>query len=317
MVYELIIQNGLKLFSPLVVGDITLSIERRGSPGKLSFKVLKDEALDITEGNAVRLSVDGTGVFYGFIFTRKPTKDKQVEVIAYDQIRYLKNKDTYVYENKRASELVKMIADDFDLQAGSIAQTEFVIESRVEDNASLMDIIYNALDLELRNNKNMFVLYDDFGKLVLRNISDMRLNLLIDADTAESYDYSISIDDNTYNKIKLYKDGTDARDVYIAQDGQHMNDWGILQLSEKLEEGEDGKTKADALLSLYNAKTRKLKVSKAFGDIRVRGGTLLPVILQLDDVSLTNFMLVEKVTHTFSLDHHSMDLTLRGGEFIA
>lgn len=41
------------------------------------------------------------------------------------------------------------------------------------------------------------------------------------------------------------------------------------------------------------------------------------VKLNLGDVSLQNFMLVEKVKHNFKNELHTMDLTLRGGEFIA
>ena len=43
---------------------------------------------------------------------------------------------------------------------------------------------------------------------------------------------------------------------------------------------------------------------------------MVAVRLDLGDMTVNNFMLVEKVTHTFKLDEHFMDLTLRGGEFI-
>lgn len=90
---------------------------------------------------------------------------------AYDQLRYLNNKDTYVYENKTASQFIQMLAADFSLNTGTLEDTGFVIASRVEDNTSLFDMIENALDLTLQNSKEMFVLFDDFGKLTLKNIS--------------------------------------------------------------------------------------------------------------------------------------------------
>ena len=74
-----------------------------------------------------------------------------------------------------------------------------------------------------------------------------------------------------------------------------------------------GQNKANSLLSLYNRKTRELKISDAFGSTDVRGGTLIPVVLDLGDIQTNNFMLVEKVTHKFDKDHHTMDLTLEGG----
>ena len=88
--------------------EIEWSTERAGVPGKLTFKVHLDSKLDITEGNAVRFRWNGSNVFYGFIFSKKMSKDRVITVTAYDQLRYLKNKDTYVYENKTAAELIRM-----------------------------------------------------------------------------------------------------------------------------------------------------------------------------------------------------------------
>lgn len=182
-----------------------------------------------------------------------------ITVTAYDQLRYLKNKDTYVYENKTAAELIRMIADDFGMQTGSLEDTEFRIASRVEDNVTLFDMIQNALDLTLENQKYMYVMYDDFGRITLKGLDNMRLNLLIDEETAETFDYSSSIDEQTYNRVKLVfdNDQTGQRDVYIAQDSSHINAWGVLQYYDTLQEGENGQTKVDALLELYNKKTRE------------------------------------------------------------
>ena len=44
---------------------------------------------------------------------------------------------------------------------------------------------------------------------------------------------------------------------------------------------------------------------------------MIPVKLDLGDVQLLKLMLVEKCTHTFSESEHYMDLTLKGGEFVA
>ena len=57
----------------------------------------------------------------------------------------------------------------------------------------------------------MYVLYDDFGEITLKNVSSMKLNTLIDADIIDDFDYSSSIDSNTYNKIKLSKENEDTK----------------------------------------------------------------------------------------------------------
>lgn len=317
-------EDGTKVFQPVVEEGIEWTTERRGSPGKLTFKVVPDDIVSFSEGSAVRLRVNGENIFFGFVFTRKRNKDGIISVTAYDQLRYLKNKDTLVYENKTASQLVRMIAGDFSLNVGTLEDTGYIIPSRVEDNTTLFDMIEKALDLTLQNSKEMFVLYDDFGKLTLKNISSMYVGqpgayLMIDEQTGENFDYTSSIDSNTYNKIKLTYENeeTGKRDVYIAQDSANMNRWGVLQYYDTLSKGENGRAKADALLQLYNSKTRNLKITNAIGDTRVRAGSMVVVNLDLGDTSVKNFMLVETAKHVFSLDSHFMSLTLRGGEFVA
>lgn len=326
---ELYIEHNKKTYSPIVQDGITWSTERKGSPGQLSFKVVKDSVLDFTEGDPVLLKGDGQSVFYGFVFKKKRTKDGIIDVTVYDQLRYLKNKDTYSYENKTASEFIKMLINDHFkfkkedtksvLNLGVLEETGFKIASRIEENTSLFDMIQNALDLTLMNRKKMYVLYDDCGKITLKSIDNMKVNVLIDEETGENFDYESSIDSATYNKVKLTFDNEDTgkRDVYIAQDSNNMNRWGILQHFDTLQKGENGQAKADALLELYNTKTRNLSVNNASGDIRVRAGSMIPVIMNLGDVKLQNYMLVEKCKHEFKDNRHLMTLTLRGGEFIA
>lgn len=304
--------------------DARWTTYRSGSPGRLVFKILCDKRLGFSEGSAVLMYKDSVSLFYGFVFTQKRDKDGIIEVTAYDQLRYLKNKDTYVYENKTASELLKMIASDFELQTGTIEDTGFKIASRVEENTTLFDMLENALDLTLQNTGKMFVLYDDFGKLSLKNISSMFVKkengyLLIDEESGENFEYSSSIDSDTCNKVKLTYDNKDTgkREVYTAEDGGNINSWGILQYYDTLKEGENGQAKAEALLKLYNAKKRKLRITNAFGDCGVRAGSMIAVRLDLGDMKVNSFMLAEKVTHKFKLDQHFMDLTLRGGEFNA
>lgn len=316
---ELLIQNGKKIYSPIVEEGIEWSTERAGSPGKLTFKVIQDDVLKITEGNAVRFKWNGNKIFYGFIFSIKRDKEQVLSITAYDQLRYLKNKETYVYENKTANQVIKMVTSDFGMRTGKLADTKYKIPSRIEDGQTLFDIIQNALDETLKNKSKMYVMYDNYGKITLRGLDDMKVNLLIDEDTGENFDYESSIDGDTYNQIKLYFDNekTGQRDVYIAKDSKNINKWGVLQYYEAIQEGEDGKSKADALLKLYNVKTRKLSISNAIGDVRVRAGSMIGVILDLVDVKVSNRMLVESCKHTFKNNEHFMNLTLKGGDFVA
>ncbi len=315
---ELLINHKDKLYAPIIQDGITWSTERKGSPGQLTFKVVKDDIIDFEEGDAVRMRVDGVDVFYGFVFTKKRNKEQIIDVTAYDQLRYLKNKDTYSYENKTVGEFIRMIAQDYNLKTGVLENTGYKI-SRTEINTSLFDMVQTALDETLTSKGKMFVLYDDFGKMTLKSIENMKVNVLIDEEVAENFDYTTTIDSHTYNKVKLTYDNEESgiREKYVAKHTENINRWGVLQYFEELQEGENGQAKADALLSLYNSKTRTLSINNAFGDIRVRAGCLLPVVLNLGDMKVSSYMLVEKCKHEFKEGMHFMNLNLRGGEFIA
>ncbi|MGN7478944.1 XkdQ/YqbQ family protein [Solibacillus silvestris] len=317
--YQLLIMSRGRIFDCAVQEPIIWETHRKSMPGKLTFNVIKDELLGFYEGDAVRFDYDGKKIFYGFVFTKKRSNNRIISVTAYDQLRYFKNKDTYVYKSKTAAQVLQMLIADFNLQGGAIADTKHVIASRVEDNQELFTIMDNAGAITTKNTGNLFVLYDDYGKLNYRNIKQLKLDILVDEESGETFDYTTSIDENTHNKIKLSRENkkTGKREIFIAQDSANMNQWGVLQLTDSVDEGENGKVKADALLALYNRKSRKLHINKVFGDYRVRGGSTLGVQMYLGDLTVANFMMVETVKHSFYESKHQMDLKLIGGDFVA
>ncbi len=318
-ILQVFIENNNNVYEVLIEDGATWQTERQGSPGVFKFSVIKDGVVNFTEGNKVTAYKDEKEVFFGFVFSKKRNKGDTIEVTAYDQIRYLKNKDTMNIENMRADEIVSKIAKAYKLNVGVLANTSYKIASQIESDTTLIDIIQTALDTTLQNKKEMYVLYDDFGKLALSNISEMKIDVLIDSETAENFNYTSSIDENTFNQVKLIYENKKSgkRDVYLVKDTKNINSWGILQHTGKLEENENGKAKAEALLQLYNRKTRKLSIDNCIGDIRVRGGSMVVINLALGDIEIQSYMLVEKARHIFKNDEHFMNLTVRGGDFIA
>lgn len=228
-------EKNVSFFPPTAEG-VTLTSSRRGSPGTLKFTVLKDAQMaalgGFAEGSRVTLAVDGRQLFYGFIFVKRRDKSGAIECTAYDQIRYLKNKDVLSYKNSTAAEVIKLIAADKKLHLGEIEPTGYVIPFRSEENVTLLDMIETALDLELTHKGQMFVLYDDYGSLTLKNIASMRLDILINAAAAENFDYTSSIDEQTYNQVKLsYPNRESGKwESYIAKDSEHINQWGAAAI---------------------------------------------------------------------------------------
>lgn len=311
----LTIQSGNTLFQPPILDGLSVTFQRRSTAGTLEFDTIQDKNFKIQEGNAVTLMINGTRFFYGFVFTNKRKKDGTQSVTAYDQLRYLKNKDTYIYKKKTVTSLIRMIAKDFGLNLGKLAKTKYLI-SRAEDNAELYTVINNALDETMANTGTIYVLYDEAGKLRLRKPWKVN-DCLIDGDTAQEYNYTSSIDSDVYNKIKLAYENKEkgTLDVYIAQSTKSINRWGTLQYFEKLDNPSSAKLQAKILLKMYNRVARTLSISGVFGNTKVRAGCLIPVLLDLGDVKVANYMIVDKVTHKFNNYDHVMDLEISGGAF--
>jgi hypothetical protein len=306
-----------KVYIPLVEDGIKWTTSREGTPGSLEFTVVKDNIINFQEGNRVELTVDNTPVFCGFVFKKSRTKESTISVKAYDQLRYFKNKDTMIYEDKTATQVLQMIANDYSLFTGDLADTKYVM-SAVEDNSTLFDIMKNILDATLINTKEMYVLYDDFGKLTIKNVGDMKVNLKIDDSMAEDFDYETSIDGETYNKVKLLYEDSDSgkMEVFTAKSDYTIKKWGVLQYFDKIDNTENALMTAQQILSIYNNKSRSLSINGIFGDLRVRAGSQVPVFLNLGDIVANTYFIVEKCTHTFKQNQHTMDIELMGGEYI-
>lgn len=315
--YELHIINKGVDYQPLVVGEVTWTTEWKDAAGKLEFTVLKDPALDIQEGNVVAFLKNGVGVFYGYLFSKSRSKGKEINCTAYDQLRYLKNKDTYCYKNKTLRDVIIMIAIDYRLKVSQskLVDTKYSIPGRVEDNETLFDIIKNARELTESATGNMYIFYDDYGLLCLKRIEDLKTDYLLDDETCEDMDYTSSIDDEVYNQIQFYRDDdtTGNRAKYIFRNAELINKWGVLQLTCKLEKDDNPAAFGKSVLKLYSEKKRELTVKDCFGDIRLRAGASIYANLNLGDIVFKSAqVIIKKAVHRFGTKY-SCDLTLLGG----
>lgn len=311
--------NGSKRYDVPALEGVSITWERSGIPGKLTFETKYVKKYKIVEGNSVLVTVDKKKIFFGFIFTRQFKNDGFVTFTVYDQLRYLKNKETLVYKNKRADEVINIIANRFNLNCGKLANTGYRM-SAIEDNTTLFDIIQNSLDNTVLSTNVVYVLYDEVGKLQLKKVGDMKVNgCLVDKETGEEFTYQTSIDSDVYNQIKLIYENKKkgSYDLYVTKNSKNINKWGVLQYVEKIDTPKLGKQKSAALLKLYNKKRRTLSISGVIGNTNVHAGSLVPVILELGDMKVSNYMLVEKVTHKFNNRQHTMDLVVSGGEFVS
>ena len=305
--------------SHLCEGNVQATTRRR-SVGKLEAKLLRKDVPSFSEGDSAVLAIDGKILFKGFVFKCRTSNTGLIDLTCYDQIIYLKlNKETYVYENRTAAEVVRMIAGDFGLNVGRLAETIYRVPQRVEDIQTLLDIIYTALDLTTIHTGNLFVLYDNAGALTLENIQQMRLNKILSAyGNLEDYRYTTDIGTDTFNQIKLVRDNeeTGRRDVFIEKDSANIARWGRLQLHQKVS---DNFTEGQVInlvqrkLAVYNRVKRSLMAKELAGDANVRAGNALMVeIPDLHDINLNTWLVIERCTHIISNSSHRMELDFSG-----
>lgn len=310
--------------SYLCTDEITVSTELEGSVAKLTFNVAKnttDYDFSFVESNNVRLIVDGFNMFNGYIFTKSRDKDNIIQVTAYDQTIYLKNKETYKFEYKTATEIINYICKVFKLKVGTLEDTKYVIETRTEENTELFDMILNAIDLTTVYTGKKFIFYDDFGELTLKSLENMKLPLMLVSDDVNLTDFSFKTDikDDTYNKIKLYIDNenTGKRDIYIYEDSSTQVKWGILQYYEKVPDfytETQIEELAKQILKLKNRKKQSLSIeciATGNGEISIRGGnSILVKIDNLGEINVNAWYVVERCTHSFSENKHTISIEL-------
>lgn len=308
--FELVIFCGRTAYTSDGVVSISWDTSRMGAPGRLELSVVDGAAIPLREGDRVRLSVGDRGVFYGYVFSLSRDVFGALNVVCYDQLRYLKNRDSYVFEMKTASDIVRNIAADHGLEVGVIEDTGYGIPSLVESGASMLDIIGDALDITLSNTGRRFVLYDDCGKIVLRSPENMRVEIILGDRSAERFELGSSIDSGVYNKVKIAGSRENSRDFSVACDGELIKKWGELQYYSASGKAAD----AASLLELYSSPKRSLEIVNAEGDPRVRGGSAVAVNVKFGTIDFRRFVRVERARHSIRGGRHTMSLSCSVGD---
>ncbi len=312
-------RNGVTFDVSEVVSDMTITTYLEDNPGKLEFTVLATNPLTFAEGATVSVVLDGYNMFKGFVFKKSHTeKADEVKVTCYDQLRYLKNKDSRVFENVTSSQIFEQLCKDFVLKYRTVDASSYICAPRSEDATSLYDMIKNALDNTLANTGNWYFIRDNFGTLEHLHISScVRPEVLGDKSFVTGFDYETSIDSDVYNQIKLYRDNQDTgkREVFIVNDtvngGEKIRRWGILQLYEKIDENYNiAQIESRALQMLkYYCNTRQSLKLKCLGIKEFFAGCIFKCkIAELGDISLNSYLLVTECTHKFSNEKHTMDI---------
>lgn len=298
--------------------------QRFDAPGKLTFSGVEPTGIALPEGTAVTFT-DGLNVFKGYVFTAERDRYGNVSYTAYDQLRYLKANASYSWSAVTLEQIITDIASDFLLTVGDLASTGYTFPSLIKENETCLDIIFDALSQVIYQTGKIWLFYDDAGKLVLREATTLQTTGIIgDGSMMTDYTYKRDIDSDTYNRVKLVKPNRNSgrTDVYMYEDTETIGKWGLLQYYDKVDDNltpAQIQEKAQAYLQYYNRVLQSLTI-EAIGVPGIRAGSIIPVLIRdVQELTLNRVLLVEKCTHSYEGDYHTMSLDVKsfsqlGGE---
>lgn len=303
----------------IVTDGVTWESSMRGEAGRLRFSVVRDGIINFVEGDKVQFYADGILRFTGWVMTKERTQDQIIQVTAYDQIFYLaKNRGTYVYWDKKASEVISMIASDYGLAVGTMADTSWKIPQRIEEGQTLLDMMLTALELSEEATGKEFFLFDDCGKLTVKERSQMDTAGVFCCDGGVgSYTYVTDISEDTVNGVRLYQAGRKETErlAYEEENSEKVEQWGRLYAYRHVAftlNAAQMKEIAQGILEKQCRVKKTLVVENVNGDLDIRGGNSIYLsIPDLAEIGIEQKVLVEKCTHIYEDGIHRMKMEIR------
>lgn len=301
--------------SGICIDSVKIWYCKSGAAGMAEFYVgrdLQESVFGFYEGDRVEISYEGINMFLGYIFTKSRRKDEIIRVKAYDQLRYLKNRDTYIYGGVSAGGLIKLIGEDYRLRLGEIEDSGYILPDRIECNKTLFDIILTAVEAEKAATGKDCILYDDFGRLCYKNVENMTLPLLAkeSMNGLIDFSYETTIDRDVYNSVKLFYN-RESNLSYKAEDAECIEKWGVLQYSDILTRQEQAagefKEFAEKIIKEKSRLNKSITI-KDLGDARVRAGSR--IWAEIKEIGEVRAAVVKEAVHTFTNGLHTMDLRL-------
>lgn len=269
------------------------------------------EKLPIQEGQLLVFKWDGRELFRGVIFSQSRTKSAGQTIKAHDQMIYMvKNKKSYVFINQKASDIVKRLCGDFEVPAGDIKDTGYVIPSLVVDGETLYDIAYKAIYMTFKQTGRRYFLCTFDGRIYLTEKKDnIRYWVIEDGVNLIDFSYESSIEDAASSVVMVC--GEEKEAVTISKkDNDLTKSFGTIQHYEKVTD----KLNAAQLQERVNKTlAEKGKIQKkisldAVGIASVITGTSVHVVCR--DLGIAKGYYVEEDSHSFKGNMHTMSVTL-------
>ncbi|MCO4851185.1 XkdQ/YqbQ family protein [Bacillus vallismortis] len=298
----------------LVPESVSLEGHRYKAPRSIEATIVIKQGdqtyYSVTEGDTVLFKWKGKELFRGIVFARTPD-EHTLAFSAYDMLQYLvKNQDVYVFSNQRADQMIRRIANDFQIPTTSIANTGHTIKSLViKNDTTLYDIILKALKQTKSQTGRHYQLYSEKGKLGLRAWPDpSEVWVLETGVNITGYQYSTTIND-TATRVVLRRQKDNKTYKASAKDSSGVNKFGVLQYTETVTDDINKaqlQQRADVRLAEKKGVKKELKNIQAVGIPEVRSG--LPVYISIPEAGIKKTYWVDTDRHEFKGTKHTMTI---------
>ena len=130
---------------------------RKGSSARtLSATLIDDDGyqharseIEVEQGCQCILFYNGEELFRGIIMSQAQNSKKKLTFTAYDNGIYLaNNKDTFVYENKTASDIFRDCCKRFGMPVGEVSECSYRIPELTKAKTTAFDAIADAMSLD-------------------------------------------------------------------------------------------------------------------------------------------------------------------------
>ena len=300
--------------------DITQLVEqiqwKGASCRTLSATLIDDDGyqharsqIDVEQGNQCLFYYDGVELFREIIMTQTQNNSKKMNFTAYDNGIYLaNNKDTFVYENKTASEIFRDCCTRFQIPMGEVAECTYKIPELTKSKTTAFDTIADALSLDFDATGIRHYITSEKRKLSLTTRRENILQWVLEVGkNISNYSYSKSIE-NIKTRVKIVsKEGTTIAEKSNPELEKKI---GIFQEIEKPEESLTTAQIKDMVNSILNEKStpERTLTLETIGIAEVISGIGVYVIVP--ELELSRTFYVDDDTQTFQDNLHKISLKL-------
>lgn len=311
---------GDTVIDPLVTsimwsGDITQAYRRL----EVTLKNTQDgrrQALTFEVGGQLTLLSDNAELFRGVVFAHNINAQGVTQITAYDEAVYLtKSIDTRKFTSMTASAILREICADFDIAAGTIADTGYVIPKLILRDMSLWEMVTTALT-ETRKQKGTRFLVQSFGgKINLVARGEKIVSFVLD-DTTNILDasYAQSIEDMR-NQVKVLGGDEEKNPIeFTVKDDANAEKFGIMQHQERADSTLT-RSQLEQLAQTLLAEMATINddaTVTALGDTSVTAGSAVYVRESL--TGIVGAFYVATDSHVWDGDTYKMTLSISGDE---